>query len=180
MVGIITLVAKKMKTFIFLLFPFFVNAQKSILPEKDGKVIFTDVVTVDSTVKKEELFNRARVWFVTEYRSANDVIQMQDKDAGIIIGKGSFIVSNGVGIMINTLKVANTIKLYFKDGKYKYEITDFNVYEGDLPGTPISQKAPGYGKKSWQNMLYAINDEVKKAINRLETSMNVPVTSQNF
>ena len=99
-----------------------------IFPQKNGVVIYTDVVDVDSSIKKDELYNRAKAWFVTEYKSANAVLQMQDKDAGIIMGKGIFEAGYNMGLMVGfqIVSVYHTVKIFIKDGKYKYEITDLN------------------------------------------------------
>ena len=53
-------------------------------------VIFRDsiVLTNDTSLTKDILFVRANEWFAIKFVSANDVIQMIDKDAGKIVGKG--------------------------------------------------------------------------------------------
>ena len=58
-------------------------------PNKDGKINYSEVVNVDS-VKKEELYNRAKHWLVETFNSAKDVIQIDDKENGEIVGKGYF------------------------------------------------------------------------------------------
>ena len=55
---------------------------------------FSKIIKADS-VSKTELFVVINDWFASNYNSANDVIQMSDKDAGIIIGKGSLKYSYG-------------------------------------------------------------------------------------
>ncbi len=99
----------------------------SQLPIIDGKITYTGVVQVDS-LSSEELYKRSKRWFFDTYNSGKDVIQLDDKESGEIIGKGffetywesSFI--SGIGI-----NVFQTIKVQVKDGRYKYEITDFKV-----------------------------------------------------
>jgi len=55
---------------------------------------FEKVIVTDS-VGKAMIFATINDWFATTYNSANDVIQMADKDAGIIIGNGSMSFSYG-------------------------------------------------------------------------------------
>ena len=59
-----------------------------ILPidEKTGKIVYSEIVKVDST-SSPELYLRAKTWFVRNFNSANNVIQLDDKESGKIIGK---------------------------------------------------------------------------------------------
>ena len=59
-----------------------------ILPLVNGEVVYTEVIKVDS-LNAKELYNRAKKWIVLNYKSANDVIQLDDKEDGILIGKGN-------------------------------------------------------------------------------------------
>lgn len=61
------------------------------------KAEYTGIVQV-AGVSKEELYTRARSWFVKTYKDADVVIQMDDKDAGKIIGKGRFGVIWQMGV----------------------------------------------------------------------------------
>jgi hypothetical protein len=53
-------------------------------------ISFGKVAQLDSTQTKGLLYTSIHTWFSTTYNSSNSVIQMADKDAGIIIGKGTF------------------------------------------------------------------------------------------
>lgn len=87
---------------------------------------YTEVIQVDS-ISKNELYNRAKLWLATAYNSANDVLQIDDKDAGQIIGKAIIrynpTVLFGSGETKGSIKY--TVKIFLKEGRYKYEITDF-------------------------------------------------------
>jgi hypothetical protein len=164
-----------MKSAFLLLFLFPLFATSQILHEKDGEIMYTGVVQVDSSLTKAELFNRAKAWIATEYRSANAVIQMEDKDAGILIGKGIFVVSWSTTLIKNlSTNVPHTIKLLFKDGKYKYEITDL-LYKDDS-GRSLDLRRSGVSKK----FLYAVNEEVLSTIRSLESAMSKPITVEDF
>ena len=99
----------------------------NILPLVDGRVTYTGVVQVDS-IPKDELYKRAKRWFVDTYNSGKDVIQLDDKENSEIIGKGFFeelwMVTFYGGTKVN---VWQTIKIQMKDGRYRYEITDFRM-----------------------------------------------------
>lgn len=106
------------------------NMMLEILPLKDGKVTYVGIVQADS-INKEELYKRTKRWFIDTYKSGKDVIQLDDKENGDLIGKGFFETYWGQ----QTINIWQTIKVQVKDGRYRYEITDFNVkyyYAGEF------------------------------------------------
>ena len=117
-----------MKSFLIfiLLLPLISMGQSKEIPLKDGEINFSEVVLLDSTFKKNDLYINANKFFVDVYHSAKDVIQLDDKDAGIVIGKGYFETLWKANFLITyQLQIWHTIKISIKDGSYKYEITDF-------------------------------------------------------
>lgn len=104
---------------LFLLFVgFAVNAQ--------SKLNYSEVIQVDG-VDKAELYNRAINWFTNSFRSPNNVIQYNDKDAGQITAKALFEYNPTFFVGSGPVKgyIRYTVSIYVKDGRYKYEITDF-------------------------------------------------------
>lgn len=91
-----------------------------------NKLNFSEVIQVEG-VSKSELHERAFNWFINTFRNANNVIQVNDKENGQITAKAllnytpSFLVGSG------PVKgyISYTVSIYSKDGRYKYEITDF-------------------------------------------------------
>jgi hypothetical protein len=84
---------------------------------------FERVIKTDS-VGRAKLFSTINDWVASNYNSAQDVIQMADKDAGIIIGKGT------MKYFFKNLSSYNgyinyTIKVYIKDNRYKVILTNF-------------------------------------------------------
>ena len=160
---------------IAVLLPLFAFAQKNvsekIFPEVNGEINYTEVVKVDSTIKKDELYVNAKAWFVGTYKSANDVLQMQDKEAGVLIGKGIFEIPYKLFVGSTRVSVNHTIKVYVKDGKYKYEITD-------LEGKQLTT----YGWKSFDinKAKNDINKKILSIISSLKTAMQKPITSKDF
>jgi hypothetical protein len=164
--------------FYFLLFiPCLVQSQ-NILPQKDGAILYTGIIQVDSSASKSELYNRGKVWFINEFKSSNDVLQMQDKEAGILIGKGFFEIENGV----NT-QIWQTIKLYFKDGKYKYEITDLSMQSsigGESYKRNVTNTSPGNNQNLYNDFLKKINIKILAEIFSLKENMNKPLNGNDF
>ncbi|MDN4164875.1 DUF4468 domain-containing protein [Cytophagales bacterium LB-30] len=116
--------------FLILFYTNTINAQEKlldILPLEDGRVTYSGVVQVND-VSRSQLYNNAKRWFIDTYTSGKDVIQLDDKESGEIIGKGYFeevwMVTAYSGQNVN---VWQTIKVQMKDGRYRYEITDFRM-----------------------------------------------------
>ena len=83
------------------------------------------VITTEE-VGKSMIYVAINDWFATTYNSANDVIQMADKEAGIIIGNGSMDYSKkGIAYMCYGGWLKYTIKVYMKDNRFKVDITNF-------------------------------------------------------
>ena len=89
---------------------------------------YTEVVQVPDK-NADQLYSSAREWFVETFKSAKDVLQMDDPVAGKLIGKGySAVPIQSGGITVDT-KMKYTIKIFVKEGRYKYEITDIRIGE---------------------------------------------------
>lgn len=84
------------------------------------KYQYREVVTVNGATK-DQLFDNARQWFVSNYKDASQVLQIQDKESGTLVGKGMFMVNFQNG----SRKVLHTVSIDCKDGRYRVTITDF-------------------------------------------------------
>jgi len=119
---------KRILLVIILMLPIIAHAQTVPIDSATNKVLYTEVIKVDG-VLKDELYTRAREWFAKTFRSAQSVLQMDDKDAGKIIGKGA--ASSSFKYMIASIDflLKYTISIAVKDGRYRYEITDISVHD---------------------------------------------------
>jgi len=156
-------------------------AQK-IFPEESGSIIYSGVVTVDS-VKKDELYVRAKKWFVDTYNSAKNVLQMEDKEAGIIVGKGLFDIPYSLFIGSSIVSVSHTIKIYTKDGKYKYEVTDISgkhLNESGWHDIDINNQPPIGNKTNKIKMLNDTNKKILSIIESLKEAMLKPLSTKDF
>jgi hypothetical protein len=113
-----------MKKLLFLLFfiPFVSFAQQ-----------YSEVVEVSGKTSAQ-LYKAAREWFAVTFKSANDVLQMDDSAAGKLIGKGSTQISESYTtsglIKVPILIIWHpsfVVNISLKDGKYKCEITDIEI-----------------------------------------------------
>ncbi len=87
---------------------------------------YSEVVKTDS-IPQSELYNRAKIWFSTTYVDSKSVIQLDDKDNGQIVAKAKMVYNPKVftGSSQTEGYINYTIKVFVKEGRYKYEISDF-------------------------------------------------------
>ena len=156
---------------------------QDIVPVKDGNIIYSGVVTIDSA-KAGDLYSRAKNFLAHEYKSSKAVIQVDDKDGGQIVGKGNFsvIINVGFGIKADYV-VDHTISIFVKDGKYKYEISEL-VFNYPLSKYSQASEVPleqylGSSKKRDIQTLDESNKKIISLIEDLKKGMSTPLTS-NF
>ena len=160
-----------------------------------NKITYTNVVHTDSTLLTEDLFTLARIWFAETFRTSRAVIQMEDKQSGVLIGKAEVpILYKSLGVTHDLQNVLFTLSLYFKDGRYKYEVTDF-IYQQQSPSPLIEfndipfeyiyfNKDLGvrkYNKKTRLSFVSQLDTQIKLILNDLTSSMkkkNSPVNSE--
>lgn len=160
-----------------------------VLPINELKfVAYSDVVLLDSTIRKEDLYNRSKRFFVDYYKSAKDVIQLDDKENGEVIGKGLFkTMWQNTAFSSFEVSVYHTVQISVKDGKYKYEIKDF-ILRWFVPSSQyvrasnqeytIERFSEGYRKKNTAKFFTQINNEVESMITQLKAAMGKPIESK--
>jgi hypothetical protein len=102
-----------------------VESTTTEFPTKDGQLYYEGVVDVAPTAKQADLYCAGRTWFVDTYVGAKEVLQLDDKADGKMIGKGGHQYSFVIGITISQIFMRFTLALDVKDGKYRYRIYDF-------------------------------------------------------
>ena len=128
---------------LILLVPFLSNAQDIILPidSTTNKITFQEVVQSPG-ISQDELYTRAREWFALTFKSAQDVIQMDDKASGKIIGKGAHRGTAMILLTPSAFSLNYTVSLTVKEGRYRYEITDFTSQSDPSQYIPNPTRAP--------------------------------------
>jgi len=91
-------------------------------------VSFEDVIKVDSA-SKDELFKRAQAFFkaLPQLKLGNYELVVADEATGRVAGVGKFAASTGKGITLVPFNVIFTITIIVKEGRYRYELTDFKT-----------------------------------------------------
>jgi hypothetical protein len=96
------------------------------IPFVNGVVIFSSVEQIDS-INADILYSTAKVAIADIFKSAKDVIQVDDKDNHLLVIKGITTDDNA--------SWEYTIKIQTKDGRYKVEMYDCE-YTAVLPNLP--------------------------------------------
>jgi len=159
------------------------------LPIIDSKIVYEGIVEAPDKTKND-LYQNAQQWFVDYFKSAKDVIQNQDKDNGLIIGKGVLDFNARIALGMSMVQHDKlTVEIRCKDGKYKYTVYNMILYPpngGEQYATPFENlygKLIGTvkisGSKSACRDIIKKNDvEVRKMIESIKIAMNKK--SDNF
>src|SRR5579862_4414223 len=118
----------------------FLKAQ--VFPMVDGKAVYEQIDSV--TASKNELFIRSKIWLVNTFKSSKDVIQLDDKESGKLMGKGMsmFAVEYGFNKMLISGAIYYTIQIDCRDNNARIKIYD--IQQGNEQGVSIPVEASQY------------------------------------
>ena len=145
----------------------------------------TAIVQVSNTTK-DALFDRAHEWVISAFNSPNNVIDLANKNEGKILLKGSFpyIAPTASGIYASSWsgQIHFSLKMYFKDERYKFEISIIGFVSSAAPNEePItitkSQELPFYlkGKKGeilWHDLQNKCAEQLTLISNILQENIS--------
>jgi hypothetical protein len=140
------------------------------LPMQDGKIFYEHVYQRGMT--KNDLFIKSKDVFLRLFPDTKGVIQDEDKENGIISGKGYF------SMPMTMIKC--TIRILVKDNKYKVQMFDFyssstlirNDTESPIEKNYYSAKEKKQLSKRACNSWIVFNNNVLNIFNEIETEMN--------
>lgn len=145
-------------------------------------ITYQGVVEVPG-VSKADLYTRANAWVANTYRSANAVIQMQDKEAGQLIVKGlTRVTVRSLGMNADAGVVRHTLTIYVKDGRYKYVLTGLTHDGTGTPNIfsagPLEQEigklySMGNSKKQWDEIKRQANQDAYRLVADLQAAMSL-------
>ncbi len=84
-----------------------------------NKPTYSEVVQVEGALAGE-LYSRAKLWVANTYKSAEAVIDMDEKNSATIIVKGRFSIK----FMTGPWDIRHTVTISAKDGRYRYTINN--------------------------------------------------------
>jgi hypothetical protein len=174
------------------------QSAKEMLAEIDGKwqlddnqnVTILKIVEVPE-LKKEEIFSRALNYFTYNYVSGKSVIQTQDKENGLIVGKGVYDnVHVGMSIFATYVDAWHVLRVDVKDGRarliislteYEKETMDGNV-QVSYSTVKVSQEYPinpkGGQKTIMTKAFYKAFKKANASLDALEKAIREGNTSK--
>lgn len=118
-----------------------------IFPTESGRIQYVIVKKVDSTLTKDQLFTLSKMWLASIFVDVREVILMEDKEAGIIMGKGSFANYMKTGFGTYKVTVLFRMNLKMNNGGYTFRVSDLeanyialNTLQGFIPDNSIPKK----------------------------------------
>ena len=124
-----------------------------------NRITFTEVVTAPG-VSAAELQARAREWVALTFQDAQQVTQLDDAARGVLILRGFTNLwqdINGIGTGGTASPLAFTLRLDFRDGRYRYELNrlglalrPYDSSNSSVYGAPRVAAQQGYDIAAWQ------------------------------
>ena len=96
-----------------------------------GKIYYQAVVQAPG-VSQAELYRRARNWFVSRFPDYPHVVHVDDQAGGEVAGTYCTVMQK----LTNSYEVWRTLRVYVKEGRYRYEVTDFGGRDISNPYDP--------------------------------------------
>lgn len=106
--------------FLAMLLPVCAAGQELELDTTTNKLMYRRVVEVDSATAVQ-LYELARQWMARAYKSADNVLQYENKEEGKLIGRGVWPVA----FSTNNERMEHVIIIECREGRVRYTFTDF-------------------------------------------------------
>lgn len=151
------------------------------------RVTYTAVVAVNGA-SQTELYTRAKLWLFLTFDDAKDVVKVDEKDAGLLIIRAYTdlpVRSSQTDFGPINREVGYTMMLNFKDGRYKYTLTNYHlIVEGRI--TPIENeitallsKPKGKGVFAAQQYAEKVGIYAQSLVQSLDVTLRKPVSGEN-
>lgn len=82
---------------------------------------------VTTKIPAKDLYTKAKLWIAENFKSANDVIQLDSPETGSIICKGIYVQNAGT---LTEFRGHFTFKIEAKDNRFRYTITVTDIRSG--------------------------------------------------
>jgi hypothetical protein len=165
--------------FIMLFTACFSQAKPKILAvDQSGEIFYEQIDSV--TMKKDVIYTQAIEW-VANYYKANNIIQVQDKENGKIIGLGFYQYFLTAFLERQRVDLKYTFNITVKDGKYRCQISNlYAIVNFDSNVSPLQLKnlkdvnsgKIKFSKSYADKILIPIDAEMKNIFKSLNQSVN--------
>ncbi len=144
-----------------------------IIDEGTKKVVYQGVVEQEGS--KDILYEKALAWAMKYYKNPSNVIREKDREKGSLKTKARFYIyytdpKKGTKTRAHTMEYLLAIE--FKEGKYRYLLTDIiyktTSYQGIENWIDANNKQYSYAMASY---LVQTDEELNKLINLLKAAL---------
>lgn len=112
------------------------DVSKLYLPKEEGKVVYQAVIDAPEKTA-DALYTTSRLWFLESFKSSKDVIQYEEREAGIIAGNGNFpMVIYALGYAVE-VRAYFSVRIEVKDNKFRYRIDNISIDQGESGTYPV-------------------------------------------
>jgi len=142
---------------------------------------YDSIIEVEG-ITKNDIYVQVNDWLATTFNSANDVIQMADKESGRFIVKGNLYYTFGKPLYnCNNGTLNFTLKVSVRDDKFRIILTQIshkavanNVCSFGVITDAELYKTKGYGKKG-KNKVWL---DIKRKITELKSNLFSSITDK--
>jgi hypothetical protein len=136
--------------------------------------------TFESNETKNDLYLKAKVFIAERFKSASDVIQLDDKENGMLLIKGSIKETFIFQLSSLDYYFSFTMKIYIKENKYRVVVSD--VYNSLAPykhNTLLINKYRGaFADNLTKNKYWDLMESLSKNLNSFVTSFENHMSKQ--
>lgn len=101
------------------------NPYEPVTFDDDGNVLMQEVLTAEGKTP-DQIYKDIKVWFGDTYSDSKEVLEVDDKDAMVLMGKAfRTIIVPGVLGQVSEDRLWYSIKMEIKDGRFRLSLYDF-------------------------------------------------------
>ena len=133
----------------------FKKIQKTFEIDDNGNITYMKVIELDG-ISKDEIYLRAKNYFIYNYNSGKSVMQTEDKEKGVLIGKGMYknVYIGSTLFFTHAFDTWHILRIDVKEGRVRIVLSLVNY---DVT-TKSSSKDPGQIKEVRISDTYPINE----------------------
>ncbi len=155
------------------------DTQTVVMQMQNGKIYFDNAYSLNASLKKDELFNRAANWFKGAFQYPDKSIDVTDSKKGEVAGTGVFKITTSESGHYYWLKFAVNIVVH--NATYELKLHDF--YEKPIePGisneySKIEYRWWDYRQgKPWSQEDKPLFEGMSKDLNEIEASLQATMS----
>ena len=122
-------------------------------------------------VTQQALFKRGRKWFVLHYRSAREVLQVSDADAGELIGQGNATLQTRIARVNHECLLSHSLALDVRDGRYRIVCTRLGINDNQIPVAEFKLPYIGTTRNQYTQFYESIDARLRTLIDELEKAL---------